>query len=780
MNKKSQRFVFMAVMAALLIAVGCDNGTTTTDTVYQDRNIGYAADLAGLQVLLEEPGINPVNYYGDLAVGSNNLVVPAGKTLNVVEGGVTVGVSGLFAVGGTLTLGDGYEIDNSGTVAGNAAVLDKISGDSSGKAGSLVSGAAGLAGAFDDADVALLLTASAADFTSANIPSGKTLYVSNLTLTEVPTPSGAGSLIVLEKVTVSGTLNLGSIVAPAANEKLTIASGATLANTAVAAVTLPAGTLTLKAIEAGIGAANLTIAGATGLEAERLTGDVTLSDATSLTITGQLTGDVDLPGAVTAVTIAGGAGTVELKKAEALTLATAVFGNTGGVSFTGAGGVTFNGAAAVAGSLSVTGPTTIAGTLTVGGVATIATLTDSKDDTNTVTFNGASATIASYAAKATDKATTFAGSANLIITELTDNVSETSKVIFNGTKTTQITAYTAKVTANATTFEGTANLTIATLTDIDSGESTVTFDGTGLTTITNAVTPLHNDGLIIAGSGLVVLEAAPVLTNPLSIANTDTGSVYFTSLVVNTTDTVTLTNAALAAGDEGSPISLASNADLTLGEDDVLALASGGTIVVAGDGEIAIGEYATISGIGTWTATTGDGEYLVIVAGSSNASIAAFTNDQTPATSQATLTASITGSGAPAITVAAEKELVIGPKITIDLGNTVGAKLGEIVLTNGSTPAKLSFAGEGAQIITGKTGGSALAAAGGVFAASGSTEQDVIPVSAFVTENHVVITGGENSLVSIVFGDGDAYITGPASASGSPAGISAATDCVTE
>jgi hypothetical protein len=394
------------------------------------------------------------------------------------------------------------------------------------------------------------------------------------------------------------------------------------------------------------------------------------------------------------------------------------------------GAVTLNntGTAAFSGNVSLGGDLTVGGNATIGGA-----LAGPAGSGATITFNGETASVASY---------------------------------------------TTKEEAKADTFAGTAALTITALTDTSDGASKVTFNGTGLAKIMNNFT-VNTGGLTIAGTGFVDVENASgptVATVGLSIANT--GGVHFDKLVVgSSSDTVTLTKAVFSAGSAGAPILLttASGTGVTLGTGDVLALANTGTIVVASSGKIAIGAHGEISGAGTWTATAGTNEYVAITSLADMAFIGASKQNGSTADTAGTLAA--TDGTAGAITVKASGVLTIGPKTTVALGGT-SSKVGSIVLTHSdSNPGKLVFDGTGAQITTANNGGSPLSAAGGVFVASDSTDQDKVPVSAFQSSDYVTITGGNDSLDSIVFGAGDAYITGPKNSGGSDATISAVTDC---
>ena len=686
--KKSLIFWLAAVTCAAWILVGCEQEPETkTNTVTN----GAAADIPSLQLLLDEPGVNPVYYKGVVALTGDQLVVPPGKTL-VAADGVTVDATSVFAVAGTLSLGagKGITVSGAGIVVGNQGVLDSVTGVSAVTGKLAASVATAFTGDNASETVALVLTASGTDLTTANVPTGKTLYVANtLALAAAPTLTSTGSIIVLGTVNVVDAL--GDIFAATPTDTKIDISGATLTNTVAATVTLPA-TAAVKAINAAAG--KLTVAGA----------------GTSLTV-GSLTGNLALPTSAGTVTIKGGAGNVE---GAALT-------TTGAVTLNNTGTAAFSGNVSLGGDLTVTSAATIGGTLTGPGSSA------------TITFNGETASIGSYTTKATGSADTFAGS---------------------------------------------AALTIATLTDTSDGASKVTFNGTGLAKIMNNFA-VATGGLTIAGTGFVDVEnetGPTVATVGLSIANT--GGVHFDKLVVgSSSNTVTLTKAVFSAGSAAAPILLttASGDGFTLGTGDVLALADEGTIAVAASGKITIGAHGEISGVGTWTADAGTDEYVAITSLADVAFIGASKRDASTAETAGTLAA--TDGTAGVIKVAAQKTLVLGAKTTINVGGT-SSKVGAIVLANhNSTPGKLVFDGTGAQITTGNSGGSSLSGADGVFADSDSTTQDVVPVSAFSNSDYVTITGGEGSLTSIVFGGGEAYITGPKASGGSAATISAVTDC---
>jgi hypothetical protein len=132
-----------------------------------------------------------------------------------------------------------------------------------------------------------------------------------------------------------------------------------------------------------------------------------------------------------------------------------------------------------------------------------------------------------------------------------------------------------------------------------------------------------------------------------------------------------------------------------------------------------------------------------------------------------------------AITVAAEGNLTLAENTTINLaGDSTAA--GSIVLAKHATdPGKLSFGGTGAKVITANTTGADLTEPAGDFAASASPAEDKILVSAFSGTDYVTITGGNDTLKSIVFGGGTAYITGQKTGSAENVTIKSTTDCTT-
>jgi hypothetical protein len=138
----------------------------------------------------------------------------------------------------------------------------------------------------------------------------------------------------------------------------------------------------------------------------------------------------------------------------------------------------------------------------------------------------------------------------------------------------------------------------------------------------------------------------------------------------------------------------------------------------------------------------------------------------------------ILGLGIPTVTLADDFVIAVGEVLTIPEGVELILDDAGITLTNDAeNPARIVFAGAGATLTAGGSGSPGLAAAGGVFAAHDSTDQNVIPVSSF---SALIITGDDDDLASIVYAGGtDPYITGPKRAGGSGATLSEDTDCTT-
>ena len=772
--RKSLIFWLAAVTCAALFLVGCESPTNGEKGAAGANAPGTLPSGATPELLAAYfASTDKVFLVDDLDEGT--FTVPAGKTLAVV-GDVTLNNSSVInAYNGTLDVALGT-IDGNGSAviivaqAAEAAVTAKVSNAiipayAAGVSDTLIAGHTALPSLTLDGTTA----ADFGDFAGST----HTVYVLGtlaIDAADTAVDTGSAKLVALGETTAAG------------------ANGVTFgANTVIG---------TLKAT----GALKITAVGTGGVEKLDLNGNtvtITADDNIGVITSGAADAVLTLPsdGGVGSITV--GAYDIAIGGTPAaVTVAELAASGAGklvlpaaAISFTATagGGKIFYAAAPASltlssttglthvGNLSTGAVTLTAGNLTVSGNATFTgALTGPGASGATITFNGETASVASYTTKAEASADTFAGSAALTIATLTGLGSGgESQVTFNSTGGTTVTAYTALETAKATTFAGTGALTITTLTDA-TGESKVVFNGP-LTAVTNAVTP-GTGGLIIGGEGAVRLEALPTITNALKIGNT-AGVFIAGALVTGSSDTVTLTNAIFRAGSAASPISLtsASGSGVTLGEGDALALNTNDTIVIANSGKIAIGAHGEISGAGTWTATAGTDEYVAITSLANAAFIGASKRDGTTAETAGTLTA--TAGTAGVIKVAAEKTLVLGEKTTINVGGT-SSKVGAIVLENhNSTPGKLVFDGTGAQITTGNSGGSPLSGAGGVFAASDSTTQDVVPVSAFSSYDYVTITGGEGSLTSIVFGGGEAYITGPKASGGSAATISAVTDC---
>jgi filamentous hemagglutinin len=371
------------------------------------------------------------------------------------------------------------------------------------------------------------------------------------------------------------------------------------------------------------------------------------------------------------------------------------------------------------GNLSIAGTVSFAGNLTVNGDASFGTTTDATASNGaTLTFNGATATIGAYTAKAEDNPTTFAGSAPLTITTLTD-ASAASKVIFNGP-----------------------------------------------TTITNAVTT-DTGGLTIAGEGAVTLTAAPVLTNGLIVTNMTGVSMPSATIPVNmsidasegkvifgtTTNSTTLTNATLTSGANGQA-SVAANGVITLAYNTSVAnsaslkLASGGSITVAGD-SAKVELPHTVFGAGTYTAkgevtiTAGDsdpGDTIVTAAGAGNGLILGSATTALSLLTQGTaatytFTAAdskkiVLGNGATAITVGNgatqhASNVSASDKASIVLGTggnaTDAIKLGHAAILELKSGAKIGVFTNNPVDVADGSGSSAQSGSIGTAVVAGST-----------------------------------------------------------
>jgi hypothetical protein len=318
----------MFVCLALIFS-GCEQeAETETQTVTNH----VAGDLAGLEKLLSMPGVNTVDFYGDLTIGTDTLYIPAGKTVTLQDGGITLSANGILGVLGTLTLPEGKKITGAGAVAGSDDVLALVAESGGPTKAKLYDSITEATAAFDDAvapvTAAALVDVSSGTLTADAVKVNKTLYVlGDLTVTDAP--AAAGSVKALGRLVFGATTDISSLTTTQYDY-----SNATLATTAAATVTLPS-TATLKAIDAT--RAKLTIAGGT-------TPGISLS-------VGGITGEVALTGTVTLtdkVTVAANA---------TLTVAT-------DATFTVANGATLS----VAGTVDATaGTATITGTLTVTG-----------------------------------------------------------------------------------------------------------------------------------------------------------------------------------------------------------------------------------------------------------------------------------------------------------------------------------------------------------------------------------------------------------------------------
>jgi hypothetical protein len=162
------------------------------------------------------------------------------------------------------------------------------------------------------------------------------------------------------------------------------------------------------------------------------------------------------------------------------------------------------------------------------------------------------------------------------------------------------------------------------------------------------------------------------------------------------------------------------------------------------------------------TITSGDSSAITLTA--VPAGIAAF-NGILQLAPAVTLDAAFTIDGGETLTIPESVNLILGSSVAITLTN------------DAASPARIVFAGTGAVLSAGGSGSIALSSEGGIFVDADNTDDDKIPVSSY---SELTITGDDGDLNTIEYTAGtNPYITGPKSAGGSSAEISATTDCVT-
>jgi hypothetical protein len=664
--KNKKFFIGMAVLLSVsLFVIGCPT-EVDEKIIDNSKTVGAAAGLAALRTLLNKPGVNPVAYEGVLAIGNEQIIVPADKTL-VATDGVTLGASGRFIVAGGLDLGQTGKIGvtGAGLVIGDKdAVLDKIDDDGSAVQGVLAANVTAATAAFAESDVVMVPTASDTELGSTSVPANTVLYVSE-TLSLAGVPAATGAIVTLGTVSVSANVDLSAIVDATASDGKLVIADATLINTAVATVTLPAA-VAVKAVN--VGSANLTIAGATDLTAEVTgTGTLVLSGAvTKAAITGN--GKVAFTNATTPTAFA--------TSASSITAGTITFTN--GFSTAASAPVTLSGAVVLPDAAVITfGHAT--GTLTLKEGTTIAVFDASatpvlRAEADTLLTPVASATLTAAKAESPSPALLSLGDANLAVTSGELSVPADAGFAIGGTETLTLgtgatlgVTGTLTLTTGGTLIVGTGTAT-AGLIILEAGTWTAT--GAAATIEPNKIT-LGNNASAAFGAGAAAV--ATVLTGTATTTNTftasggtvtlaqDTNALTITGSVadavlttgatagisVKASDTLTIASATVTAGNiilgagtwkatgaaatiKPSVITLGNNASATFGKDDGTAAtvltgtatttntftASGGTVTLAQDTNaltitgsveaavLATGDTAGISEIGGLTIAT--------------------------------------------------------------------------------------------------------------------------------------------------------------------------------
>jgi hypothetical protein len=442
----------------------------------------------------------------------------------------------------------------------------------------------------------------------------------------------------------------------------------------------------------------------------------------------------------------------------------------------------------IIGNLTVNGPISttainVLGNVTQAAAALItSTVNVSGDFTSAVTGGTAAVT----GALSVDGNASFTGEAAKIEAltvggNLTAGVlaADNGGVVVKGT--TSITSLTPHASSGSFTFSKTATigtlvstgvtaLTIAGVGDVTittpgtfGTAAALTKTGTGKLTLTDAVT-VGTTSLEIAGTGPVVLAAAPVITNHLVITNT--AGVNIPSFIgvsnqtINAiegkvtfgtaTDYITVTKGIITCEAGVATIYDATNKLLNLATSASLRLAEGtGALVIGGAAKI-VANKTTIGGASSWDVSASGGNAgsaanpggLTITSSANGASIALTAGSATR-----TAAVLVAGGTAPTITqsIGASNALTVGDGITINLAGSATEAVGKIVLVSGTDPGKLVLSGTtGSKILLGAgTGGSNI---GGVttITIGGKTivNTDLTVTDYKVDSTKLVIIGG--------------------------------------
>ena len=387
--KKSLIFWFAAVTCAALFLVGCESPTNGESGAAGSPGPATLPANAKPE-LLEAYFASTDKVFLVEVLDEGTFTVPAGKTLAVVG---TVDISSVDTVinafDGTLDVSaGGFTADGDNVfIVAEAKVAEVKAAASGGIVPVYVASIPPTPSAITEDTVLSGLTiggsgTSATDFV-AFAGSANTVYVAgDVTIDASSAVNLTGAkLVVLGRINAAGagplTLDSNQEGSLTATGNLTLAGVSNLAglNTGAYTVTSTDTTVELEKLDSGAG------------------------------------GKLVLTGNVTAVTIGGGNGNVELSNSGALTLATASFGNTGTTTFSGAGGATFSNAATFGGTAIFSSTATFSNTADFNGDVKVT-------DANAITLSANAVTLAAGKSikVGSDAVLTAGASADVVLT----------------------------------------------------------------------------------------------------------------------------------------------------------------------------------------------------------------------------------------------------------------------------------------------------------------------------------------------------------------------------
>jgi hypothetical protein len=430
MKKNMSLFLgVVAIVLAALIFSGCPT-EAETNTVTTTKFV--AADLSGLRTLLADETVSTVDYYGDLYIGNEALVIRAGKTVNVQNGGIFIG-DGSLAVDGALYLPGDRNITvsgNKGQVFGKLGAIQVVNTTGATQTVREIKTSIS-AEDFDSSDAVAVLSVAPDQLAGLTVPEGKTLYVvDTLSIGDEDLSLVGGTVKALGSVVISGeSVNISSgnldfteaTLESAADVTVTVGDDTTVgAITATGAFTSSGGSLTVNGAAKFAGDATfsspVTFNGDVNFAAAAtLSADSTLAAGKTLTVAGNATLTVGSEAALTVdgtLKVAGGGGIVmpeqetigfegsgeiELEKGATLSYGESPFIGSEEATYTWGdstdGKVTLktNQIELAAGSLTAAKATEVEGTITVAESATlaIANVKFTVGDTGTLSVAGA-------------------------------------------------------------------------------------------------------------------------------------------------------------------------------------------------------------------------------------------------------------------------------------------------------------------------------------------------------------------------------------------------------